>query len=84
MNSVEDVYNYLLQEKRNNDIKIALSDNKELIEITLSPNKHIIADDDMVEINRKKRFYMMEYWTATHWHPTTFEDLYEDLMKYIT
>ena len=85
MNSIEEVYNRLLKNTEKDDITITLSDDKDFIEIKLSPIKYIFADDDMVQINCRKKLFKLEYWTPTkHWHPASFENLYEDLLKYLT
>ncbi len=81
LSSVEDVYNQLKKDKKDDYIQISLSNDKELIKITLSPIKEIFADDDMVEISCKKKLFKIEYWSSTHWHPSTFEDLYKGLLK---
>ena len=82
MNSIEDVYNRLYQYVRGDDIGISLSDDKELITIEL-PDKGILASDDMVEIHYRKKLLFMKCWALKHWHPATFEDLYEGLLRQI-
>ena len=84
MNNIEDVYNRLQRNRVKDDIIITLSDDKEIIEIKLSPIQYILAGDDMVEINFRKKLFKLEYWTSKHWHPASFEDLYEGLLKYLT
>lgn len=82
MTSIEDVYNRLQKEKRNKSIIISLSEDKNLIEIYLSPLTYITASDNMIEIYRRKRIFKLQYWTSSHWHPNNLEELYKDLLKY--
>ena len=83
MNSIEDVYNRLLQVRIIDNVDISLLDDKETIQIMISASEYIIASEDMVEINRKKKIFKIEYWTSTHWHPSSLENLLEKLSEYL-
>ena len=85
MNSVKDVHDHLLKYNGNEQVDISLQEEGDIIVITLSPEKKVLAGDDMVEIICKRKVLWFEYWTSTtHWHPKTFEDLYEGLLRYLT
>ena len=76
MKNIKDIYNKLLEEY--SDWKIELDNNN----ITLEKDMfYIYANEDMVGINKK---YNILGFLDGHRHPTSFENMYNDIVYYIT
>ena len=84
MNTIEDVYKRLCLEHMNERYELSISDDKLLLILKISDDLRLSADDDMIAVARRKSLFGVPYDRVDHTHYTDFEDLYQQLLTYLS
>ena len=84
MLTIEDVYRRLCLEHVNEQYELSISDDKTLLMLKISDSLRLTADDDMIAVARRKSLFGVPYDRVDHTHYTDFEDLYQQLLTYLS
>ena len=84
MLTIEEVYRRLCLEHINEQYELSISDDKTLLMLKISDSLQLTADDDMIAVARRKSLFGVPYDPVDHTHYTDFEDLYQQLLTYLS
>ena len=84
MLTIEDVYRRLCLEHINEQYELSISDDKTLLMLKISDSLQLTADDDMIAVASRKSLFGVPYDRVDHSHYTDFEDLYQQLLTYLS
>ena len=84
MHTIEGVYKRLCSERISKRAELSISDDKLLLILKISDDLRLSADDDMIAVARRKSLFGVPYDRVDHTHYTDFEDLYQQLLTYLS